>query len=397
MKSTLHKITLMLAGLVLIAASQATAAVDMNKVKALPLQHTTKGVRFLVQAPGAKQVFLTGTFNGWGGSDGSTVSDPSCLMFGPDERGVFETFVSLTPGTHIFKYAVDGHLWMPGPENLPRAADDFDRTSGQNGLKGSSFQFSLKDPPWPSYVPTREMLPVVFTHNETGKPYLRVRFFSRQAKIAHVVGSWDGWAGIGNRSVNAQDHAMKLTQVPNIWETYIGPLNPGNLEYKVVANYRQWLSDPSVREYSEDGNTKMSIGHKDGQWFPIYTPRFDPNAVREDTSKRWGGPLVWEDDRNAGFAKARLTQKPMLWVITLPESPLSVNLMRSINSDNDLTQTLGNFITLETPANEVRDILQKRGIYRVPYVVLVDAQYKPVYEKFNPSIAEIKQQIASIQ
>lgn len=367
-------------------------------VKAFPLEHTPRGVRFIVQAPGAQQVYLAGTFNGWGGSDGYTISDPDCLMFGPDERGIFETFVSLTPGTHIFKYAIDGNIWMSGPPDLPFGHDDFDRTAGQAGIKGSAFEFSLTEPPWPSYVPTWEMLPVIRLHNTTQQPYLRVRFFSRQAETAHVVGSWDGWGGIdpGGRAVFAESHAMYLTQVPNIWEAHIGPLQQGVLEYKLVANNRQWLSDPSVMEYSEDGNTRMTIYNQNGQWFPVYTPRFDPNAKREDTSNRWGGTLAWEDDRNAGFAKARLTKQPMIWVITLPKSPLSVNLMQAISGDDQLVEKLSDFVTLETPANEVRDILQRRGIYRVPHVVLVDSNYKPVWEKFNPSLDEVKAQVAAM-
>ncbi len=362
----------------------------------LPLQYLPNGVRFLIQAPGAKQVYIAGTFNGWGGSDGSTMSNPGCKMFGPDNHGVFEMFLPLTNGDYIFKYAIDGHIWFPGPENLALESDDFDRAEGQGGLMGSKFSFKLREEPWPSYVPTKEMLPVVFDHNETGDPYLRVRFFSRRAKIAHVVGSWDGWAGIGSWSVSAPDHAMKLTQVPNIWETYIGPLHEGTLEYKIVANYREWYSDPGVRELTEEGATLVTINRKDGQWYPKYTPRFDPNATRPLTEYRWSGLVKWEDDRNAAFAKARLTQKPMLWVITMEASPLSVNLMKLLNADTAITNMGEKIIFVETPAHEVRDILQKRGIARVPYVVIVNEQYKPVFEKYNPSVDEIKAELRNI-
>lgn len=366
--------------------------------EALPLEYSPTGVLFRVKAPGAKNVYLAGTFNGWGGSDGTSIADPACKMFGPDEQGGFEVFYSLTPGTHVFKYAIDGNRWIPGPPDLPRAKDDFDTTSGQGGMMGSMFEFALQEPPWPSYVPTKEMLPVVVTHKQTGEPYVRIRFFSRQATEAHVVGSWDGWGGISNRAVASEKHAMKKTRVPNIWENHIGPLKEGVVEYKIVVNKRQWLSDPSVIEQSQDGNTRINVTKGgDGKWFAEYNPRFDPAATRKKTSARWGGTLEWEDDRNEGFRKGSAQKKRMLWVITMPKSALSEKLMKEINADPQLTAQLKDFVCLETAANEVDDIVKRRKIYRLPYVILVDSNYKPVYEKFNPSLAELKEKVATLK
>jgi len=363
----------------------------------LPLVYSPTGVLFRVKAPGAQTVHLAGTFNGWAGSNGKTVADPTAKMYGPDENGIFEIFYSLTPGRHTFKYCVDGTRWIQGPKDLPTAKDDFDIAEGQNGMPGSAFMFALQEPPWPSYVPTTEMLPTVLVHNTTGKPYLRVRFFSRQAKSAHVVGSWDGWAGISNRSVADNARAMTPTRVPNIWEKYVGPLKEGMVEYKVVVNNRQWLSDPSVKEFSQDGNTMVRIVKAGDKWAPMYTPRFDPRAVRKETKSRWGGTLPWEDDRDAGFAQAQLTKKKMIWVITLPKSQLSENLMKTVNTDPEIVTQLENFICLETAANEVDDIIRQRKIYRLPYVVLVDSKYKPAWEGFNPDAATLKAKLAALQ
>jgi hypothetical protein len=223
-----------------------------------------------------------------------------------------------------------------------------------------------------------------------------VRFFSRQAKTVHVVGSWDGWAGIANRGVNEDSRAMAPTRVPNIWERYVGPLKEGMLEYKVVVNNRQWLSDPSVKEVSQDGNTMVRIVGG-GRWAPMYTPRFDPKAVRKETKSRWGGTLNWEDDRDAGFAQAQLTKRKMIWVITLPKSTLSENLMKSLNTDPQLVGQLEGYVCLETSANEVDDIIRSRKIYRLPYVVLVDSKYKPTWEAFNPDAATLKAKLAQLQ
>ncbi|MDX2177190.1 MAG: glycogen-binding domain-containing protein [Candidatus Sumerlaeia bacterium] len=383
-----------------IALTLATNHLPAQRIEAvpLPLEYSPTGVLFRVKAPGAQSVFVAGTFNGWGGSDGSTISDPSTRMYGPDENGVFEYFVSLTPGTHVFKYAINGNQWIPGPPNLPRMKDDFDTTPGQGDQSGSAFDFSLEEPPWPSYVPTVEMMPAVVIHQETGEPFLRVRFFSRYATTAHIVGGHDGWGGISNRAVFSDWHKMQPTRVPNVWQKYIGPLKEGFQEYKIVANNRQWLSDPSVSEMSQDGNTMIRISKATGTWQATYTPRFDPNAKRQDTKSRWGNDLVWEDDRNTGFAQAQLMQQRMLWVISLPQSGLSESLMKNINGDAELVGMLsGSTICLETPAHEVLDIIRGRMIQRLPYVVLVDSSYRPVWEKFNPGTDELKEQLRNLK
>lgn len=387
-------VKMLLMGLLLISG---LGVAQDAEIKPLPLKFSPTGVLFSVQAPKAKEVYVAGTFNGWGGSDGTVVMDPNAKMYGPDDNGVFEFFTPLTPGKHTFKFCINGTQWVAGPPDLPRAKDDFDTTAGQGGVMGSAFEFALQDPPWPSYVPTKEMLPQAVTHKDTGQPYLRIRFFSRQAQVAHVVGSWDGWAGVGNRSVTESNKEMQKTKVPNIWEKYIGPLPEGNVEYKIVVNNRQWLSDPSVSEQSQDGNSMVQIANYKNTWYAIYTPRFAPDARRRATTKRWGGDLDWLDDRSDGFLKAQVGKKKMIWVITLPKSTLSDQLMKEINADPEVSGKLKEFICLETSANEVQDILRQRRIYRLPHVVLVNSKYKPVYEQFNPSLPELKAQLNKLE
>lgn len=363
---------------------------------ALPLEHGPTGVLFRVQSDEAREIYVAGTFNGWAGSDGFTVRDERHKMYGPNADGIFEKFYPLTPGNHVFKYCIDGYFWAPGPPDLPRAKDDFDLLEGQQGMMGTQFEFSLESPPWPSYVSTQDMMPVAVLHRETNRPYLRVRFFSRQANTVHVVGSWDGWGGIAYRAVEDESHKMREANEPNFFESYIGPLEPGILEYKFVVNNRQWLSDPSVVEQSEDGNTAMQIAQYNGNWVALYTPRFDPDAKRRDTKSRWGDQLIWLDDRDEGFFRARASQNPMLWVITLPESRPSVSLMEKINADPEMVSMLKNMVCLETAAHEVEDILRDQRIFRLPHVVLVDSQYRPVYSEFNPQPDQLKAKLQGL-
>jgi hypothetical protein len=366
--------------------------------KALPVEVATTGVLFRVQAPDAKEVYLAGTFNGWGGSDGFTLRDPSVKMFGPDEKGVFERFQPLTPGRHLFKFCVDGSNWISGPDELPKAKDNFDIQEGQQGVPSTALDFAMTEPPWPSYVPTKEMMPVCVTHKETGQPYLRVRFFVREAESVHVVGSWDGWQGISGRSVNSEKHLIKRVAAdPNFWESHIGPLQEGPLEYKIVVNNRIWLSDPAVLEQSDDGNTRITIAKHQGAWFALYKPSFSPDARRKATQSRWGEKLFWYDDRAQAFLRAQATKQKMLWVITLPKSRLSEQMMKDLNSDPEMVETLKGIITLETPAHDVDQVLKQQKIFRLPHIILVDSKYQPVWQGFNPSLDKLKAQIQKLE
>jgi hypothetical protein len=369
---------------------------ELPAQEALPVEVGPTGVLFRVRAPGAKEVFLAGTFNGWGGSDGQTLRDPATKMFGPDERGVFERFQPLTPGRHIFKFCIDGTRWITGPSNLPKAKDNFDLLPGQSEVRGSALDFALTEPPWPSYVPTRDMMPACVTHNETGQPYLRIRFFTRGANSVHAVGSWDGWSGISDRAVFSPSHKLTQASDPNFWETYIGPLGQGPLEYKIVVNNRTWLSDPAVLEQSEDGNSRIQIANHNGVWYALYNPRFHPDARRRATQSRWGENVVWHDDRNQAFLRAKATKQKMLWVITLPKSKLSEELMTTINSDPEMVELMRPMLCLETAAHDVEAVLQQQRILRLPHVILVDSNYRPTWQSFNPSLADLKQAIAQL-
>ena len=63
-----------------------------------------KRVYFTLQAPGADDVRVLGSFNGW---------DARPLKRQKD--GVWKTWTSLEPGTYEYRYLVDGD-WMNAPE-----------------------------------------------------------------------------------------------------------------------------------------------------------------------------------------------------------------------------------------------------------------------------------------
>jgi 1,4-alpha-glucan branching enzyme len=82
--------------------TQATSAV---RGKAPTPAAQSVNVTFVLLEPDAKQVFLSGDFNGWA-SNATTMRRHS--------GGLWETTVALAPGRHQYKFVVDGE-WIPDP------------------------------------------------------------------------------------------------------------------------------------------------------------------------------------------------------------------------------------------------------------------------------------------
>ncbi len=71
-------------------------------------------VQFRVEAEGAHQVAIAGTFTGW---------KPQNLLR-ETEPGVWTALVPLRPGVHDYAFVVDGEEWRPDP-NAPQVEDSF--------------------------------------------------------------------------------------------------------------------------------------------------------------------------------------------------------------------------------------------------------------------------------
>ncbi len=70
----------------------------------------------------AEKVTIAGPFNSW--------SKDATLMTGPDDSGAYQIELSLPPGRHAYKFAVDGQ-WMLDPNN---SATEDDGTGGKNSV-----------------------------------------------------------------------------------------------------------------------------------------------------------------------------------------------------------------------------------------------------------------------
>lgn len=79
-------------------------------------------VRFTVLAPGAKQVVLVGSFNGW-----AKDATPMKIV---DGSSVWLVDVPLAEGEHTFMYVIDGVRWMTPPQAEDFVIDGFGQTNG---------------------------------------------------------------------------------------------------------------------------------------------------------------------------------------------------------------------------------------------------------------------------
>jgi 1,4-alpha-glucan branching enzyme len=90
-------------------------AIAKTSVAAAPKASTKKRITFKINAPEAKDVRISGSFNEW-----SYESTP----LKKDESGNWKTMVSLAPGTYEYRFIVDGQ-WRDDPECPLRVQNPF--------------------------------------------------------------------------------------------------------------------------------------------------------------------------------------------------------------------------------------------------------------------------------
>ncbi len=109
-------------GIVLIVlAGLWSCAQTITQGRPEPPQAVAGGIRFTVHAPGAKQVSLVGSFNGW-----AKGAMPMAILDG----GLWSVIVPLKEGEHTFMYLIDGSQWVTPPHAEDFLTDGFGQTNG---------------------------------------------------------------------------------------------------------------------------------------------------------------------------------------------------------------------------------------------------------------------------
>jgi hypothetical protein len=84
---------------------------------ALPAPSTLVGTRFVLIAPEATSVRLTGDFVAWS-REGIALEDPR-------GTGIWTTDVTLPPGVYQYTFVVNGTQWVPDPRAVSQVDDGF--------------------------------------------------------------------------------------------------------------------------------------------------------------------------------------------------------------------------------------------------------------------------------
>ena len=101
-------------------AAAAALALWLGRPAAIPSPHTTGAlvtVRFVLVAPGARNVSVAGTFNQW---------DPAATPLVRSANDVWTATLTLPTGQHQYAFVVDGARWVPDPA-APAVNDGFGR------------------------------------------------------------------------------------------------------------------------------------------------------------------------------------------------------------------------------------------------------------------------------
>lgn len=108
--------------IVIILACGSWACANLPAMKPDVPKPLAGAVRFTVLVPGAKQVFLVGSFNGW--------VKESTPMNSMDGSSLWSVDVPLAEGEHTFMYVIDGVRWMTPPQAEDFVTDGFGQTNG---------------------------------------------------------------------------------------------------------------------------------------------------------------------------------------------------------------------------------------------------------------------------
>ncbi len=95
-------------------------------------EKTVRRIEFNLDAPHAQSVFLVGTFNNW-----SLTKHP----MKKDSQGLWKKTLLLTPGTHEYKFVVDG-TWIEDPQNERRTLNTFGSANSIVQVHRASLQHS---------------------------------------------------------------------------------------------------------------------------------------------------------------------------------------------------------------------------------------------------------------
>jgi 1,4-alpha-glucan branching enzyme len=178
-------------------------------------------------AAGTRSVTVAGSFNGWNPS-ANPLSDA-------DGDGVWTTDVALKPGSHQYKFVVNGSDWLTDPANPKKTPDGL-------GGDNSVVDVAAAGAPPATSAPPASTAPAATTAATAG-PTFSFRAPAGARSVA-VAGSFNNW------STSAT--AMSDADGDGVWTSDV-KLPVGTHQYKFVVNGSDWVMDPTNPKKADDG------------------------------------------------------------------------------------------------------------------------------------------------
>jgi cyclomaltodextrinase / maltogenic alpha-amylase / neopullulanase len=200
-------------------------------------------VTFYMSAPGAGQVYLAGTFNGW--------SANTDLMVDENGDGVFSITVGIDPGDHMYKFVIDD-VWKEDPHAADYADDGHGGRNGIVKVTGDEMEVGQKvagEKPAEKKVVPKKILP-------KGTQAVTVRFEPKIGGVneIYIAGSFNDWA--------ADKYPMTDPDGDGVYEIILA-LAKGEHLYKFVVD-GNWMADENAEDFVDDGfggqNSILRVG-----------------------------------------------------------------------------------------------------------------------------------------
>jgi 1,4-alpha-glucan branching enzyme len=202
-----------------------------------------EGVLFECYAPNAKTVYLAGDFNDWAHNQDGRIADAQFAMQGPEANGVWRKVIKLDPGTHRFKFNLNGQpdLWF-----VPTDVEELDESS--NGVfrvtnTGNVVLRSGRNPIW---KPQQSDNGVVF------------QLYAPDAHMVCLAGDFNNWADNRDGLVFNPKFAMQAPHTSAVWRVEI-KLPPGRHLYQFVVDGDRWIADPNAVETDRENHSVLVV------------------------------------------------------------------------------------------------------------------------------------------
>jgi 1,4-alpha-glucan branching enzyme len=224
-----------------VALAQNAPAAPIQGKELAPTK-TADGVLFKCVYPGSATMYLAGDFNSWANNQNGTISDAGSKMTGPDDKGLYQMAVKLSPGDHTFKFCADGAAdrWF-----APDWAIDHD-TDGNAVIHVTDDGVPLlKSQVNAAWQPVQK----------SGKTTFRL--YLPPANSVAIAGDFNAWGNNKDGTVSDASFQMKKDD-DGVWSIEV-PIPTGHHVYQFVVDGNKWQLDPNGAGKDDQNHSTIEV------------------------------------------------------------------------------------------------------------------------------------------